>query len=493
MKNNSAFRAAYAALLVACLPGVLRAASPNQEFTVTTVDELTNALTQATANYNKIWIAPGIYYVSNAVMAAGTHLNMSTWTGTIAGTGARPEDTVIMAGGAGGEDGSRRIITFGASTITVSNLMFAGGYYMGSANSGGAANSSSTAFTDCVFSNNYAGNFGGAIDNPKTVRRCTFISNWSKTGGGALRVSGTSWVADSFFTNNISAKGGVAYYSTFFTNCQFYCNSATNGDGGAVLDSSGTNLFTDCEFIGNKATASGSAIKNCDALTNCVFKGNNGGTRVVYSCKVAVNCEFADNVMTQPIISGGTFIKCRFTGNKGTGVNSVSLLTASTNINCHIANNTAGQHNMAAIGGSSYFFNCTIVSNYYWGSTYTSTLYNDCVAINTILAKNDPYDVAAKYSPMTNCLWVTQNTTPSADKAVNCLAQTDPKFTDAQNGDYTLSRTSPARDKGYSDENYLLRVGATDLLGNPRVKFDGIDLGCYECPFGPRGLSVRLY
>ena len=187
MKKGSAFRAAYAALLTACLPDVLRAASPNQEFTATTVDELTNALTQATANYNKIWIAPGVYYVSNAVMAAGTHLNMSTWSGTIAGTGARPEDTVIMAGGAGGEDGSRRIITFSKASITVSNLTFACGYY--TAGSGGAANNSTTYFTDCVFSNNYAGNFGGAIDCPTTVRRCTFISNSSKTGGGALRVS----------------------------------------------------------------------------------------------------------------------------------------------------------------------------------------------------------------------------------------------------------------------------------------------------------------
>ena len=492
MKKSSAFRAVYTALLAACSAGVLRAASPNQEFTVTTVDELTNALTQATANYNKIWIAPGVYYVSNAVMASGTHLNMSTWTGTIAGTGARPEDTVIMAGGAGGEDGTRRIITFAKANITVSNLTFACGYY--TAGSGGAANNSTTYFTDCVFSNNYAGSFGGAIDCPATVRRCTFISNSSKTGGGALRVSGTSWVADSVFTNNLSAKGGVAYYSTFFTNCQFYCNSATNGDGGAVRQEGTVPLlFTDCEFVGNTATASGSAVTTCDALTNCVFKRNNGGVRVVYSCKEAVNCEFADNVMTQPIISGGTFIKCRFTGNRGTGANSVSLLTASTNINCYIANNTAGNHSMAAIGASSHFLNCTIVSNYYWNETYASTLYKDCVAINTILAKNDPYDVAAQYAPMTNCLWVTQNTTPPADKAVDCLALTDPKFTDAQNGDYTLSRTSPARDKGFSDGDYLLRVGATDLLMNPRVKFGGIDLGCYECPFSPRGLSVRLY
>lgn len=491
MKNNSAFRAAYAALLTACLPGVLRAASPNQEFTATTVDELTNALTQATANYNKIWVAPGVYHVGSAAMAASTHLNMSTWTGIIAGTGARPEDTVIMAGGAEGEDGSRRIISFAKANITVSNLTFACGYY--TAGSGGAANNSTTYFTDCVFSNNYAGNFGGAIDCPKTVRRCKFISNSSKTGGGALRVSGTSWVADSFFTNNTSAKGGVAYYNTFFTNCQFYCNSATSGDGGAVRhEGTAALLFTDCEFVGNKATASGSAVMTCDALTNCVFKGNSGGTRVVYSCKVAVNCEFADNVMQQPIISGGTFVKCRFTGNKGSGANSLPLLTASTNINCYIANNTAGNHNSAAIGASSHFLNCTIVSNYYWNSTYSSTLYSDCVAVNTILAKNYPYDIAAKYSAMTNCLWVTQSTTPSADKAVNCLALTDPKFTDAPNGDYTLSRKSPAREKGYSGENYLALVGATDFLGNPRVKFDGIDLGCYECQSGPPATIVII-
>ena len=93
---------------------------------------------------------------------------------------------------------------------------------------------------------------------------------------------------------------------------------------------------------------------------------------------------------------------------------------------------------------------------------------------------------------MTNCLWMTQNTTPSDDKAADCLALTDPKFADAPNGDYTLSLKSPAREKGYSNENYLAIVGATDLFDNPRVRFDGIDLGCYECQSGPPATIVII-
>ena len=63
-------------------------------------------------------------------------------------------------------------------------------------------------------------------------------------------------------------------------------------------------------------------------------------------------------------------------------------------------------------------------------------------------------------------------------------------FTDFANGDFSLSLTSRARNKGATSGLTLLP--AVDLAGNPRVFGRGIDVGCYECQKKP-GVAVILF
>jgi fibronectin-binding autotransporter adhesin len=58
---------------------------------------------------------------------------------------------------------------------------------------------------------------------------------------------------------------------------------------------------------------------------------------------------------------------------------------------------------------------------------------------------------------------------------------TDPLFTDAVAGDFTLQPNSPARNAGNSSF-FPASVSATDLAGNPRVSDVSVDMGAYEKP-----------
>ena len=112
-----------------------------------------------------------------------------------------------------------------------------------------------------------------------------------------------------------------------------------------------------------------------------------------------------------------------------------------------------------------------------------------------------PVGMASTYTlPMTNCLWTAQkNTDPPVGSFGGGLVSREAlKFTDAQNGDFTLKRGSKARNAGYQDDAYLASVGPIDLGKNPRVyEGDGpakaiIDIGCYECQIPAPGLMMLV-
>lgn len=60
-------------------------------------------------------------------------------------------------------------------------------------------------------------------------------------------------------------------------------------------------------------------------------------------------------------------------------------------------------------------------------------------------------------------------------------------FKDFAKGDFRIGPASPAYNAGTLTG--LVLLPSVDLAGNPRVMFDKIDVGCFECPRRP-GLSV---
>jgi hypothetical protein len=96
------------------------------------------------------------------------------------------------------------------------------------------------------------------FNSSPTVRNCVFSQNHADCWGGAL-----------YFDNNASPR---------FENCQFVDNYSTD-DGGAVFGFNGSPTFTNCLFANNEAPSLAGAILtygvgDTPRLTNCTITGN---------------------------------------------------------------------------------------------------------------------------------------------------------------------------------------------------------------------------
>lgn len=526
------------------LTAVCAHAAVNDVFDVRTVDELTNACWQATANANTIRIHPGVYDLTGmpmtpatrdadgAVTTSGTVLSFSSFGGALVGLGERPGDTVIRGGG---EADSCRLLSLG-KTCVVSNLTLTGGWVSGDGGSGGVASGPNGTFTDCIFSNNYARNFGGVFDGVKTVTRCRFVGNRAGSGGVLRPVTGgekePTLLRDCHFEGNVAAatqekagqNGGVAYYGCMWSNCVFVGNAAkVGGVFGSVF--SHTNVVLDCRFERN--TAENGAVAAFGALaaaTNCTFVGNvssEAGSNLLglapgakdayevgaggdlFACTIAANTGM-------PLVVGATLRSCTLRGNVGNRTNTNPLFLNCALYNSLVTENRGGAHDMSQIvgGDRATLANCTVASNAFCAVNYAVA--GGTNAVNTVFAGNylvdratgafvKRQDMNAKNLPaaLTNCLWTVQAGAPDAASAVGCRLVTDRdlRFADAAAGDWSIGRRSVARNAGWSDAAYLEAVGETDLLGAPRVFApDGgqIDVGCYECCIVPLGTLFLL-
>ena len=131
------------------------------------------------------------------------------------------------------------------------------------------------------------------------------------------------------FTGNAAQKGSAIYNyegTCTVTNCKFYLNTASDGDGGAIYNG-GTCTVTNCTFTSNTATSGGGAIYNGGTctVTNCTFKGNTAasGGGAIHNKGTITNisgCTFTDNTASSSgaIYNNGTITTisgCTFTGN----------------------------------------------------------------------------------------------------------------------------------------------------------------------------------
>ena len=157
---------------------------------------------------------------------------------------------------------------------------------------------SSPTITNCIFSNNTAGKYGGGMYNfnnscPK-LTNCKFIRNSagvagseSGNGGGMCNLlnSNPTLINCEFFQNHANYQGGGIYNedksNPIIIKCYFYENSAKNG-GGMYNFSNSNPLLSNCILVDNSADYGG-AIQNASStniqpsiitLTNCVSFNN---------------------------------------------------------------------------------------------------------------------------------------------------------------------------------------------------------------------------
>ncbi|MBR0370441.1 MAG: Ig-like domain repeat protein, partial [Methanobrevibacter sp.] len=147
------------------------------------------------------------------------------------------------------------------------------------------ANCTDTNFTNSIFTNNYAGTNGGAIDWNKgahngMVDNVTFISNTAKRSGGAIYWNGHNGTIKNskFLFNNALGNASAKSVNGSLTN---------GGDGGAIIWSGALGFVDNVTCINNTAAKRGGAVflqgsesEPCENTTfkNSKFINNTAGT-----------------------------------------------------------------------------------------------------------------------------------------------------------------------------------------------------------------------
>lgn len=141
--------------------------------------------------------------------------------------------------------------------------------------------------TDCAFTDNYANNNGGAIENhgDLTVDHCSFTGNSansanSGTGGGAILNAGTLRITHSTFAGNQAGRCGGALF-------------LTGGDAAPVSIDQST-------LYGNQAGAGGAIeIQAATTIRHSTIAGNTDDASNSYTC----------NDVSHVIDSGGLYVE----------------------------------------------------------------------------------------------------------------------------------------------------------------------------------------
>jgi predicted outer membrane repeat protein len=297
---------------------------------------------------------------------------------------------------------------------------------------------------------------GGAIYAGATVNitNSSFSSNIANSGGA---VYGSNNIINSIFTNNDASEGGAVYGSNNISNSSFSSNVADTG--GAVYDSNNiiNSIFTNNEAI------EGGAVYGSNNIINSIFTNNEaseGGA--VYGSNNISNSSFSSNIAD----TGG------------------AVYDSNNIINSLFTNNSASSG--GAVWGSGNIINSTLSKNS--ASNSGGAFYGSGTILNSIFAQNQAGEEANDITPEGE-LHVDYTLVNNISGDVNLgthFIMGDPRFVNAENGDFRLRADSPAINVGDSSviESYpFLKDEAgneIDLDGNRRIVGEGIDLGAYE-------------
>ncbi|WP_143053963.1 MBG domain-containing protein [Parapedobacter koreensis] len=304
-------------------------------------------------------------------------------------------------------------------------------------------------------------------------------------------------VLDGFIlTGGLSASGGGGVYnvnvSPTFRNVIIQGNATTElGAGGGMFNYGASPVLEQVIIRSNHSDYSGGGICNSEdsspILTHVFITGNtadgDGGgiANLNKSSPRLTNVIISENGRNSPI-----------TGNGGGMYNSEDCTPILTNVliaNNVVNGNGGGISNVNS--GAPQLTNVTIASNRSnsqngGGGMYNGSPSDPVLVVNSIVWGNTANGTSG------------QGIVGSIDASYNFIQgvagiSTDPLFTDAAGGNYTLQRSSPAINAGDPQTNVpadAVQAGETDLAGNPRIAGGRIDLGAYEWQLRQQTLTV---
>ena len=330
------------------------------------------------------------------------------------------------------------------------------------------------------------------------------LDGFTITGGGMYNKSGSPTIINCTFKDNSAWHGGAMrnYYSSpTLTNCTFSGNRAEHVGGGMYNFASSPKL-TGCTFSDNRASNGGGMYNHGDShpmLSNCTFGKNSAqygaaianyfnSNPVLANCKLSENsAEFGGAIRNYK--SSPTLVSCIFSRNSASGeggaVNNNSsspkfagcLFTANTTQGCG--------GTIRNFESSPTLVNCTLSHN--WAKQSGGGIANRNNSSPTLTScilwlNNDANGVneaaqifSVDSSPTVNYCCI-QDWTGTLAGVGNI--RVDPKFADADAGDYRLLPRSPCIDAG--EPNYVAAADSTDINGDPRVINNRVDIGVDE-------------
>lgn len=297
----------------------------------------------------------------------------------------------------------------------------------------------------CTFSGNWGYHQGGGIRAVSVyglvVANCSFLGNGATCSGGAISVSGSARIEDSYFGSAFVEDCGGASLDVggVFSppgrveihRCRFENAYSGNVGGAAWVGSHSSARFVDCVFHENRATYHGGATyassSGAASFEECVFIGNVahiGGA--VYGAGTFVNCTLANNTADWfpgggAFFGRGSFVHCTISGNSGTA-----------------------QGGAIAQQGQVQLVNCI-----HWGN----------------LPPAVPSGVVASWSDIEGG-W----------PGIGNIAF-DPLFANPQEGDFHIQTASPCRNAGIGA---VVGLPRWDFEGHPRSWDSGPDMGADE-------------
>ncbi|MCJ0741862.1 YDG domain-containing protein [Pedobacter montanisoli] len=277
----------------------------------------------------------------------------------------------------------------------------------------------------------------GDIDNNDAV-------DGTIVGNNAYHVVVSSGDAGTATLNGFTIKGGYADGAGSF---QISGNSIDKNSGGGMLINNSSPGLTNLTITQNKA-AYGAGIYNFFANSKMEFVkiSYNGGA--IYGGGIT-------NIRSSPKIIN-SLINNNNTSFRGGAIYNMYGEAAPELTNVTITGNTTGPTGSAMDNDASN--GVTVKNSIIWGNTGTNGIGGNGATVNNSIV---------------------QGVYPGT-----AILNADPQFTNAAAGDYTLSASSPAVNKGSNASFTGLDANTKDLAGNARVyKYASagvIDMGAYE-------------
>jgi hypothetical protein len=272
-----------------------------------------DAVTQAGAGGEDVWIAAGDYLIGSAInMQSDVALYGGFPSTGNPGFGDRDPSQHVTT--MDGQDAAANLIVCdNVSNVRIDGLTLKRSIEGGSGYARCGAicctgGSTSVTVENCIIEGNY-GPYGGGMnihESSATVTRCEFRYNTAGEGGGLKLHTATASIISCAFHHNRASDGGAIYgYNSYVTvsRCAFTDNT-TSRSAGALAFGEGHELnITNCLIARNQSASYGGAIsmgsQANNTISNCTIVDNTapqGGGVSFHSCAATIaNTVFVDN------------------------------------------------------------------------------------------------------------------------------------------------------------------------------------------------------